>query len=118
VSSDLEAARAYIDAHFLERVTIASVAAVARLSPSQFSRAFRRAFGAAPYVYLENKRLQHARSAIAGGEPISSAALSSRFSDQAHLTRRFKRTWGITPGVMARTTYPLRDTSDRTASSN
>ena len=97
----LLAAREFIDARYLTRLTVDEMASEAGLSASQFSREFRRAFGAAPYLYLENRRMQHARAAIAAGERISAAAFDCRFSDQSHLTRRFKRTWGITPGVVS-----------------
>ena len=100
-STRLIAAREFIDAHYLARLTVNEMASEAGLSASQFSREFRRAFGAAPYLYLENKRMQHARAAITAGERISAAAFDCRFSDQSHLTRRFKRTWGITPGVVS-----------------
>ena len=53
-------------------------------------------------MYVEQLRVQRARQLIEGGTPIATAAVAAGFSDQSHLTRRFKRTLGITPGVFAR----------------
>lgn len=90
-----------MEAQFLRPLTIRELAEVGKVSPSHLIRSFRRTFGLPPYVYVEQLRLQHARSLIERGVRLSAAALMSRFSDQSHLTRRFKRTYGITPGVYA-----------------
>lgn len=97
----VRAARAFIDADFLQALTIEQVAKVAGLSQSYLIRAFHRIYGMPPYVYLEQLRVRHARALIEHGIPLSTAALMARFSDQSHLTRRFKRTFGITPGAFA-----------------
>jgi AraC-like DNA-binding protein len=36
---------------------------------------------------------------IRQGHPICDAATASGFADQAHLTRSFRRTMGVTPGA-------------------
>jgi len=42
--------------------------------------------------------LQHARTAILeSAAPLSTVAISCGFYDQAHLTRAFRRQYGITP---------------------
>jgi len=97
----LRAVRSFIDAEYLRPLTISELAAVGRMSASYLIRSFHRTFGLPPYVYVEQLRIQHARCLIERGVPLSAAALMSRFSDQSHLTRRFKRTYGITPGAFA-----------------
>jgi len=47
-------------------------------------------------------RLRAARQALAGGTPPGQAAADAGFADQAHLTRWFRRCYGITPAAYAR----------------
>jgi AraC-like DNA-binding protein len=52
-----------------------------------------------PHAYLVQLRLEHAGMMLDKRESIADAALSSGFSDQSHLTRKFKLRFGVTPGV-------------------
>ena len=60
------------------------------------------AFGIAPHAYVDARRLDAARERILGGEPLVDVALDVGYVDQAHLSRRFKRFLGTTPGRFAR----------------
>ena len=51
-SRHLLRARDLADARYAEPLTVADLAAAARLSPAHFSREFRRAFGESPHQYL------------------------------------------------------------------
>jgi AraC-like DNA-binding protein len=62
-------------------------------------RLFREQKGMSPHAYLIQLRLEHARMMLERGESIAEAALSSGFSDQSHLTRKFKLRFGVTPGT-------------------
>jgi AraC-like DNA-binding protein len=46
-------------------------------------------------------RLRRARAMLQGGELLSTAAYLCGFVDQSHLTKVFKRYYGITPGGYA-----------------
>ena len=59
-----------------------------------------------PYRYLVMRRLDYARSLIRRGTPLAEAAAASGFADQAHMTRHFKKTFGIAPGRWAAITGP------------
>lgn len=95
-------AREYIEAHFAEDVSLSSLAALASLSPFYFARAFTRETGLPPHTYLESVRIRKACAFIEEGQPLAAAALSSGYADQSHLTRRFKRFLGMTPGQYLR----------------
>jgi AraC-like DNA-binding protein len=72
------------------------------LSRFQVSRQFRAAYGLPPSAYLRQLRLREARRRLAAGEAIAVVAPSTGFADQSHLTRWFRRTYGITPAVYQR----------------
>ena len=97
-----EALRAFLDAHAFESVSMADAAVDIGSGPTQLARAFSDAFGIAPHVYLIGRRLDAARDRILGGQPLADVAADVGFFDQAHLTRRFKRFLGTTPGRFAR----------------
>ena len=63
-----------------------------------FLRAFSRQFGITPHAYLNQVRVHQARELILRGVPIARAAVDVGFVDQSHLTKRFKRLLGVTPG--------------------
>jgi AraC-like DNA-binding protein len=50
------------------------------------------------------RRLALARAAIASGTSLADAAATAGFADQSHMTRHFKRAYGLTPGRWAAVT--------------
>ncbi|MEU9318430.1 helix-turn-helix domain-containing protein [Streptomyces sp. NPDC048295] len=60
---------------------------------------FRAACGLALSDYQRDLRLRRARSLSAEGAAPSTAEAEAGYGDQAHLTRRFTRSYGITPAV-------------------
>jgi AraC-like DNA-binding protein len=78
-----------------------SAAALERLSGLDrwtLARAFRAAFGTSPSRFRTMRQLDHARRLIARGAPLAEAAAGAGFADQSHLSRQFKRAYGLTPG--------------------
>jgi AraC-like DNA-binding protein len=69
------------------------------LSRFQLYRQFRERYGLAPSAYLRQVRLREARGRLAAGAAIAEVAFATGFADQSHLTRWFRRSYGITPGV-------------------
>ena len=69
---------------------------------TQLVHAFSATFGISPHAYVVGRRLDAARDRILDGEPLVDVAAAVGFYDQAHLTRRFKRFLGVTPGRFAR----------------
>jgi AraC family transcriptional regulator len=89
-------------AHVLEnlsrRVLVADLAAIARLSESHFSRAFRRQFGQPPRSYIIERRLDRAMDMLSSSDlPLCDIAIDCGFADQSHLSRFFRRRTGIAP---------------------
>jgi AraC-like DNA-binding protein len=90
--------RHYLDEHFAQPVSLAELALLVGLSPYYVHRVFEREVGMPPHAYLESVRIREAQRLLAQGEPIAQVAAELGFSDQSHLTRRFTRLLGITPG--------------------
>jgi AraC family transcriptional regulator len=73
------------------------------LSVSHFTRAFRTSFGAAPYRWLLERRIDRAKALLVTSDvPIADIAVQSGFSDQAAFTRAFGRIVGDSPGKWRR----------------
>jgi len=99
----------YMQAHFDEDVSLSKLASLVSLSPYYFARAFESETGLPPHAYLESVRIQKAREFLDHGEAVASAALAAGYVDQSHLTHRFKRFLGITPGQYVRNGKILQD---------
>lgn len=91
-------AREYLETLPYENASLETLAQKAGLSPFHLCRVFRREIGLSPHAYQILVRLRFAKTLLAEGVPISQAAVDAGFFDQAHLTRHFKRVFGVTPG--------------------
>lgn len=89
---------AHIDAHLGEPLRLESLAALSGLSLWRFATVFRERIGMSPYRYINQRRVQRAQALLRQGMPVARAASESGFYDQSHLSRRFKRLCGMTPG--------------------
>ena len=94
-------ARRYIEEFFARGVSLNELAGYVALSPYYFLRVFRAEVGMPPYAYLESVRIRHAQRLIETGKPLAEVAAEVGFSSQSHLTRRFKKIIGATPGQYA-----------------
>ena len=82
-----------------EPPALAELAAEAGLSRYQLVRSFRAEVGMPPYAWLAQHRVARARVLLERGYRPAEAAIQTGFADQAHLTRWFRRYYGITPGA-------------------
>jgi AraC-like DNA-binding protein len=71
------------------------------LSPGRFRHVFRREVGMSAQSYVVWLRIYEACAALASGASLSDAALEAGFSDAAHFTRTFRRTFGLAPSQVA-----------------
>ena len=95
-------AREYVDAHLADDVSVATLAALAGLSPGYFARSFRRATGLPPHAWLVQRRVERAKALINAGGSLADVALAVGFVDQRHLNLHFRRVTGVTAGRYAR----------------
>lgn len=54
-------------------------------------------FGTSPYRYLSMRRLDLVRALLVQGQTLANAALIAGFTDQSHMTRQFRQTYGLPP---------------------
>jgi AraC family transcriptional regulator len=94
---------AYIETHCQEKLTIRDLAKVVGCSPFYFARSFKQTTGQSPHQYLIDRQIsQVCKQITAGRLPLARIAIECGFSDQAHMTRIFKKRLGMTPGQYRR----------------
>ncbi len=94
----LDRARAFLDAQVGQAVRSDAIEAITGMSRFALARQFRAALGTSPYRYLVMRRLDRARRLIGSGAGLAEAAAASGFADQSHMSRHFKRAYGVAPG--------------------
>lgn len=99
--AQLRAATEFIDANCLDnKLRLADLAALVGLSETYFSHAFKAATGVPPHRWVMQARIRKAQQLLSTTSlPLSAVAVSSGFSDQAHLTRVFRSLVGTTPAA-------------------
>jgi transcriptional regulator GlxA family with amidase domain len=95
--------RDYVEQNIAETIPIARLAMITGLSTSHFCRVFKVSVGQTPHQYIMRRRIHHAQAMILDGEALCQVAVACGLSDQAHLSRIFKRFTGQTPKTWGRT---------------
>lgn len=75
------------------------IAAACSISPRYLSRRFRKEVGTSVHNFHSLLAIHRAKTLLRGQASLVEAALDAGFYDQAHLTREFVRTFGMTPGT-------------------
>jgi len=97
----VELVRDYLTSHAGEQTPASTLERITWAYRFTIARHFRRAFGTSPDRYRTMRRLALARTAIESGLPLARAAAEAGFADQSHMTRQFKKTYGLPPGHWA-----------------
>lgn len=104
-AQDFAHLRDYIHAHLSDDLSLEELAKQVGFSPFYFARLFRRSSGESVHQYVLRLRLDHARHLLGCTRlSISQVALNSGFAHQSHLTRAFRRRFGVTPASYRRAT--------------
>lgn len=95
----LIAARAFIEEHAVQPLTLALIARESGLTLASLKKGFLAMFNITPWDFVIDHRLKMARSLLEGESgSLNDIALQCGFSHGSHLTRFFSRQFGLSPG--------------------
>lgn len=90
--------RDYLQANAERTVTSEELEEVGGFDRYTTARQFRKLLGTSPHRYLIMRKLDRAKALLSQGSSLADVAADTGFADQAHFTRHFKKTFGMTPG--------------------
>lgn len=91
-------AAAFMEEHYMDDISLASVADTLHISPEYLSRTFKKQTGTNFNNYLNNIRLQRALELLKDYElPISEIAMQTGFQSPAYFSKCFKSAFGLSP---------------------
>lgn len=96
----LRDAMAYLEAGMPAKIELATLAELAGLSQSHYSRAFKASTGLAPYQWQLQARVERAKDLLLntnGG--LEDVATATGFADAVHFGRTFRKLTGATPAA-------------------
>jgi AraC-like DNA-binding protein len=93
--------RDLIAARPAQRQSIEELERVAGLDRWSLARQFRSAFGTSPSRFRTLRQLDQVRRSVTRGTGLAEASLAAGFADQSHMSRHFKRAYGLTPARWA-----------------
>lgn len=88
----------YMNQNYQNRLTVENIAAQINMSPSQFSRQFKKQTGTSPYDYLLSIRLTKAKELLKNTSlPISEISYQTGFANESNFICFFKKHEGMSP---------------------
>jgi AraC family transcriptional regulator len=88
----------YIQDQLHTDLTVSRIAQAVYVSPYHFTKLFKQSTGQSPHQYVVEARVRKAKELLTKGKfTISEVAYRVGFVDQSHLTRHFKRVFGLPP---------------------
>lgn len=92
----------YIEANLASELSIQLLSELACLSVTQFKKRFKQATDLSCQEYIVQKRMERAKALLLRSDtPINLVAEMVGYQSQSAFTRRFKKTFGLTPNKIA-----------------
>ncbi len=98
-------AKAFIDQHLSENISLDTMALQAGISKYHFIRVFKSVFGISPYKYQKSKQLELAKYDLLSGEDIISTAIRYGYPDVSAFSKAFKKLFGLSPRAARKSNY-------------
>ncbi len=96
-------ATSYIEEHLAEQISLHTLAALVRLSPHYFCRAFKQTFGLPPHRYHIVRRIERAKALLDGtSHSVTKIGLRLGFSETSAFSTAFRKVTGLTPTAYQR----------------
>ncbi|WP_458125719.1 helix-turn-helix domain-containing protein [Paenibacillus sp. Z3-2] len=100
VDPALERSIMYMRRFMSEGISMDQLAKIAGLTPSSYSRSFKKAKGMSPTDYLNRLRIDEAKKQLTAETCIlKDVAISVGYGNEYYFSRKFKQTLGIAPSV-------------------
>jgi len=109
-------ARAYLDQHADEPISLRDLAAHAGLSASHLQRSFKQLLGVSPKEYQDARRVHRFKARLRAGDTVSRATYEAGFGSSSRVYERADELLGMTPasyrrgGAGMRITYTIAET--------
>ncbi|MHA6483115.1 helix-turn-helix domain-containing protein [Paenibacillus sp. strain BS8-2] len=95
----------YMEQRIGKPVQIGDLPDLAGMTPSSYSRAFKKLTGMSPVAYLTSLRMLRAKELMARGNgALRDVAISVGYQDELYFSRVFKKTEGVSPSVYLKRT--------------
>jgi len=94
----LFAAKKHIDENFRKPLTIVKLARYLGTNDHKLKKGFKDLFGLTIFKYLQNVRMEHARSMLANGTSINDISYFIGYSNISNFSNAFRSHHGFTPG--------------------
>lgn len=91
---------AYINAHYMEPITIAGIADMLSLDRKYLARIFKERRGVSMQQYLINKRLYEARRLLEEGYTVAETAAMVGYCDQFAFSKAFRGKYNVAPSAV------------------
>jgi AraC family transcriptional regulator of adaptative response/methylated-DNA-[protein]-cysteine methyltransferase len=98
----LDHARAYLDAHADEAVTVAQLSRHVGLTRSHLQRAFAAAFGVTPRAYLAARRSERFRAALREGDDVTTSIYAAGYGSPSRVYEHASARLGMSPATYRR----------------
>jgi AraC family transcriptional regulator of adaptative response/methylated-DNA-[protein]-cysteine methyltransferase len=101
-ASAVSRARAFLDAHAGEQISLSELARQAGLSAPYLQRAFKRAFGVSPKEYQDALRSARLKARLRAGDTVSRATFEAGYGSSSRVYERTSQILGMTPAAFRR----------------
>jgi AraC-like DNA-binding protein len=88
-----------LDGALSGKLPLPELAHAVRMNHRYVISVFKDGMGIPPHKYVMGRRIESARRMLNQGQALNAVAAEAGFNDQSHLTRDFKRAFGVTPGA-------------------
>lgn len=99
ILAHLRRARDFMDRHYADPLDVPTMAQRALMSPSHFSREFKRVYGETPHSYLLTRRIERAMHLLRSGVSVTDTCMQVGWSSLGSFSTRFTEVVGETPSA-------------------